>query len=97
MGWGASGGDGLERSLHNNVLPLRYQFGPTSKDRPHCDHSCGKVEPDRNEVMEERWNTRTRTAVFCLRHFYQGHTHAHCLYSFAEMLFFFFWLMLFVR
>lgn len=47
-GSGVSRGGDLERNLHDNVLPFRYQFVPTSKDRPHCDHSLCKVEPNPN-------------------------------------------------
>lgn len=47
-GSGVSRGGDLERNLHNNVLPFRYQFVPTSKDRPHCDHSLCKVDPNPN-------------------------------------------------
>lgn len=50
---GVSRGDDSERNLHNNVLPLRHQFVPTSKDRPHCDHSLCKVEPNTHLLTEE--------------------------------------------
>lgn len=42
-GSGVSRGDDFEWSLHNNGLPLQYQSVPTSKGRPHCDHSLCKV------------------------------------------------------
>lgn len=48
VGGEAGGGDDLERNLNNNVLTLQYQFVPTSKDWPHCDHSLCKVEPNPN-------------------------------------------------